>query len=399
MAGMVRSLWSGGWAGCLGGVAAIVVGAGMLLLSGCGDFFTKDSGGGGGGSTGSYTYVGTQGGQLGSYAVSSAGALTALAGSPSSLATSAINALVVTSANANLYAAVAGSGVFGLHINSGTGVPTLISNSALTTDVSPLALTVDPGGTHLLVAGLANGGPAVGIYNINSDGTLSELTGSPVALTFPQGTDLTTLLVQQIAVAPNSSYVFVSLGQLGVAPLPFNTGGNLSANAVLINPRTSSVGGSNVANQDLGLAVDATSGFLFVGETNQGIRVFSVGASNAFTEISGSPFPSGGQPHSLAFDGTGAHLYSANAADNTISGYSVATTGALTAITGSPFSSVGAQPFNLALDQSKTFLIAADLGGNPNVQLFSFDATTAGKLNPGATVTNLQQAAAVASTR
>ena len=184
-----------------------------------------------------------------------------------------------------------------------------------------------------------------------------------------------------------------------MAPLPFSTGGNLSANAVLINPRSSSVGGSNVANQDLGLAVDATSGFLFVGETNQGIRVFSIGANNAFTEITGSPFPAGGQPRSLAFDGTGAHLYSANAADNTISGYTVATTGALTAITGSPFSSVGAQPYNLALDKSKTFLIAADLGGNPNVQLFSFDATTAGKLNAGATVTNLQQAAAVASTR
>ena len=33
-----------------------------LLLAGCGDFFTKDTGGGGGGSVGSYIYVGTQSG-------------------------------------------------------------------------------------------------------------------------------------------------------------------------------------------------------------------------------------------------------------------------------------------------------------------------------------------------
>jgi len=370
----------------------------VLLLSGCGDFFTKQTNGGGGGTVSSYTYVGTQNGQLGSYSISSTGALAALAGSPLSLATSAINALVVTSSNANLYAAVAGSGVFGLSINSATGVPTLISTSALTTDVSPLALAIDPAGTHLLVAGLANGGPAVGIYTINSDGTLTELTGSPVAVTFPSGTNLQNLLVQQIAVAPNSSYVFVSLGQLGVAPLPFNTGGGLSQNAILINPRSSSAAGSTVANQDLGLAVDPASGFLFVGETNQGVRVFSIGANNSFTEVSGSPFTSGAQPRAIALDGTGTHLYTANAADNTISGFTVAS-GALTAISGSPFNSVGTQPYSLTLDQSRTHLIVADLGGNPNVQLFSFDATTAGRLDVGATVTNLSQASAVTSTR
>jgi 6-phosphogluconolactonase len=395
MGGSVRNR---GFAGCAVGLLCGMA----LLLCGCGDFFAKDittSGGGGSSTVGNYTYVGTQAGQLGSYSVSSTGTLTALAGSPLALATSAINALTVASADTVLYAAVAGSGVFGLSINGSTGVPTLISTSPLATDVAPLALAVDPAGTHLLVAGLANGGPAVGIYTINSDGTLSELTGSPVALTFPQGTDLTNLLVQQIAIAPNSSYVFVSLGQLGVAPLPFNATGNLSANAVLLNPASSTAAGATIANQDLGLAVNSTSGFLFVGETNAGVRVFSIAANNAFTEITGSPFASGAQPRSIILDGTGTHLYTANAADNTISGYTVGATGALTAITGSPFSSVGTQPFALALDQSKTFLLSADLGGTPDVQLFSFSPTTAGALSPGATVTNLSQASAVASTQ
>jgi hypothetical protein len=59
---------------------------------------------------------------------------------------------------------------------------------------------------------------------------------------------------------------------------------------------------------------------------------------------------------------------------------------------------VGAQPFALALDQSKKFLFSANLGGTPDLQLFSFDSTTAGKLDPGATATNATLAAAIAST-
>ena len=141
-----------------------------------------------------------------------------------------------------------------------------------------------------------------------------------------------------MAVAPNSSYVFVTMGQLGVAPLPFNTSGSLSGNnAVIIGPKAT----SNISNQDLGVAVSPTSSALFVGETNAGVRVFTIGANSAFTEISGSPFAAGGQPRSLAFDSTGDYLYVANSSDNTISGYTVLASGTLTALSGSPFSSVG----------------------------------------------------------
>jgi 6-phosphogluconolactonase len=364
-----------------------------LLLAGCGDFFNKDTGGGGGGSTGSYTYVGTQSGVLVGYSVSTTGALATLSGSPNQFATAGINSLAVTPANTFLYAGVSGIGVYGLGIAS-TGVTTLINTTALVQDVAPSALTIDPSGKYVLVAGLADGVPAVGEYLINSDGTLTEVTGSPISITFKSGTDTSNASVTNIAVAPNSSYVFVTLGQLGVAPLPFNTSGSLSANTVILGPNAP----SGIANQDLGLAVNPTSTALFVGETNAGVRVFTIGANSTFTEIGGSPFKAGGQPRSLAFDGTGDFLYVANATDNTISGYSVLASGTLTAITGSPFSSVGAQPQALALDQSKKFLLSANLGRNPDLQLFSFDSTTAGKLDPAATATNAATAATIAST-
>jgi 6-phosphogluconolactonase (cycloisomerase 2 family) len=378
---------------CSGWVVGVLC-TSALLLAGCGDFFNKDTGGGGGGSTGSYTYVGTQNGVLVGYSVSTTGALATLSGSPNQFATAGINSLAVTPANTFLYAGVSGIGVYGLGIASDSGVTTLINTSALVQDVAPSALTIDPSGKYVLVAGLADGVPAVGEYLINSDGTLAEVTGSPISITFKSGTDTSNASVTNIAVAPNSSYVFVTLGQLGVAPLPFNTSGSLSANTVILGPNAP----SGIANQDLGLAVNPTSTALFVGETNVGVRVFTIGANSTFTEISGSPFKAGGQPRSLAFDGTGDFLYVANATDSTISGYSVLASGTLTALTGSPFSSVGTQPQALALDQSKKFLFSANLAGGPDVQLFSFDSTTAGKLDPGATATNASQAAAIAST-
>ncbi len=381
-----RRLSSGWLVGALCGTA--------LLLAGCGDFFNKDGGGGGGKTVGSYTYVGTQSGGLTSYSVSTTGALATLSGSPLSLSTAAINGLAVTQGNGVLYAAVAGSGIFGLSINGSSGVPSLVNTSALVQDVAPIALTVDPSGKFLLVAGLANGAAAVGEYGINSDGTLAEVGGSPVSVTFPSGTDTTNLSITNIAIAPNSSYVFVTMGQLGVAPLPFNTSGSLSANTVLLTPKAP----SGISNQDLGVAVNPTSSGLFVGETNVGVRVFTIGANSAFTEISGSPFAAGGQPRSLAFDSTGDYLYVANSSDSTISGYSVLASGSLTPLSGSPFSSVGSQPNALALDKSKKFLIAVNLGGSPDVQVFSFDATTAGKLDPGATATNAAVASSIAST-
>jgi 6-phosphogluconolactonase (cycloisomerase 2 family) len=365
-----------------------------VLLAGCGDFFTKDNSGGGGSTVGSYIYLGTQGGLLASYSVSTTGALAALSGSPYQLASAGINSLAVTPNNAVLYAGVAGIGVFGLGLNSSTGVGTLVDTNALVQDVAPSALTVDPSGKYLLVAGLANGAAAVGEYVINSDGTLSEVTGSPITITFPANTDTTNLSIQNIAVAPNSSYVFVTMGQLGVAPLPFNTSGGLAVNTQIIAPKLT----SGISNQDLGLAVNSTSSALFIGETNAGVRVFTIGASSSFKEISGSPFAAGGQPRSISFDGTGDYLYAADASASTISGYTVLSSGTLTALSGSPFSSVGSQPFALSLDQSKKFLLSANLGSSPYLQLFSFDATTAGKLDPGATATDAAQPAAIAST-
>jgi 6-phosphogluconolactonase (cycloisomerase 2 family) len=79
--------------------------------------------------------------------------------------------------------------------------------------------------------------------------------------------------------------------------------------------------------------------------------------STDLTEVSGSPFPAGGNPLSLAVGGGGKFLYSANpdATNPSISGFSVdQTSGALSPLSGSPFKLPVSQ--YMATDQTGSYL-------------------------------------------
>src|SRR5439155_10354202 len=82
----------------------------------------------------------------------------------------------------------------------------------------------------------------------------------------------------------------------------------------------------------------------------------------------------------------GTAAYVANQGDSTISGYAISTTGTLTAIAGSPFGS-GSFVTALAAEKTGKYLAAAANGGGPDLTLYSFDSTTAGKLNSAASAT------------
>ena len=79
--------------------------------------------------------------------------------------------------------------------------------------------------------------------------------------------------------------------------------------------------------------------------------------STDLTEVSGSPFPAGGNPLSLAVGGGGKFLYSANpdATNPSISGFSIdPTSGALSQLSGSPFKLPVSQ--YMATDQTGSYL-------------------------------------------
>ena len=124
-----------------------------------------------------------------------------------------------------------------------------------------------------------------------------------------------------------------------------------------------------------------------------GCAVFSIGTSGALNEVSGSPYAVGTGPTAVITDPTGSYVYVANKGSNNISAFTLtAASGKLTAVAGSPFSSGGLLPIALVNDNSKQFVAVINSGlngssGNSDLQLFKFDTTTDGKLDPVSTAT------------
>src|SRR5690242_1573490 len=93
--------------------------------------------------------------------------------------------------------------------------------------------------------------------------------------------------------------------------------------------------------------------------TNSGsntISAFTIDASTGtLAPISGSPFPSGTQPLSVAIHPSGRFAYVSNGLSNDVSAYSInPSTGALTPVPGSPFAA-GIICHSVAIDPSGRF--------------------------------------------
>jgi 6-phosphogluconolactonase len=362
----------------------------LLLLgaAGCGGFFSSQT------TTpvtttGDYLYVAnTNNTFLAGFAVSSSGTLSVLNNSPYNNGVAA-ESLAVTPANSFLYVGTT-NGIYGYTINSDGSITVVNSGNPLAQDMVPTAMQVDSTGSYLLAVGISttNQAQAIGIYQISSAGLLTALTGSPLALYTGNGTTPTVVAPTGMLITPNNSYVYVSLGSLGVQVLTLGTGGDLSTGTgvTILAPLSTSTSPS-----DAGVASDPNSLFLFVAELNTGLREFSIGTGGSLKEVSGSPYAVGTGPASVILDATGSYVYVANKGSNNISAFTLtATSGKLTAVAGQPFASGGQFPIAMVNDNSKNYLAVINSGsngsgGNSDVQVFKFDATTDGKLDPVST--------------
>ena len=122
-----------------------------------------------------------------------------------------------------------------------------------------------------------------------------------------------------------------------------------------------------------------------------GLRVFSIG-SNSLTEVSGSPYSTGGTgPSAILPTADGSFVYVANKAvsgssTGNISGYPVNLSGGKYSL-GTVINTIaaGTSTAGLAEDNTKTYVLAINSGGSPDLNNYTFDATTSGKLDAGAT--------------
>jgi 6-phosphogluconolactonase len=358
----------------------------LLGLSGC-DFFVPQTSSGGTTNTGDYFYVGNgNNANIAGFGVSSAGALSVLSGSPYNNGVAA-QSLTVNPANTFLYAGTT-NGIYLYAINSNGSITVQNSGNAVAQDVVPTAMQVDSTGGFLLAAGIGTsiGAQAIGIYSIDpTTGLLTAVTGSPLPLYTGTATTATVVTPTAMLITPNNSYVYVSLGPLGVQVLTLGTGGALSTGTAptYLSPLSTSTNPS-----DYGLASSPSSTFLFVAEINTGLREFSIGTAGALNAVAGSPYAVGTGPTGVLLDPTGSYVYVANKGSNNISAFTLtAASGKLTAVTGSPFSSGGLLPIFMVNDNTKQFVAVINSGsntatGNSDLQLFKFDATTDGKLDP-----------------
>ena len=366
--------------------------AGVSLLAGCKGFWNPPSssgGGGGTGATGSVFYVlNQQTSQLVAYSIVK-GTLTPLTGSPFTLP-SGPYAIAVAPNNAFLYVSTA-TGIYLYTIGTG-GVPALASSTPIASDTAAYALQVDSTNSWLLEASGAGYLYAIPINSttgaLSTTGTVQQvLMGSVTA-------------PQKMAISPDNKYVFVAQGNAGTAVVPF-TAANVDPLPSVINTVIAVTGTGGAA---VSVAVDpsATPRLFYIGEVavtsgssnTGGLRAFSYSSLNSGTptEVSGSPYASGGlAPYSILptpySTSPGAYIYVSNrtvsgSTTGNISGFALTSTGTTYTLTAlATTASAGTYPVSLAQDATGNYVLVVDSGGGPDLEAYTFDSTTAGKLD------------------
>ena len=358
---------------CRLALAAIGLGA-LLTLNGCGNFFVDTTTGtGSGGSTGNtsdYVYVANQTtNTLTGYTIAS-GALTAVSGSPYGLLNGLAAASVEVS-RANTFVYVGGAGAIECFSIGTGGALTLVNSAAATGSARFASLTTSYDGKWLLA--LDSITQTLYTYGINtSNGTLTAVA----QVAYSAAANVGAVVPTMVRISPNGAAVVAALGTGGDVIFSFNTSTGVPAFVGTL--------AINAGFSDNAVAIDANSAYVYIARGASttgasGVVPYSLSTSNILTPVQGL-VASGSAPFAVLLDSTGAYAYTANRGDGTLSGYSVASAGTLTALGSSPYAA-GTLTTALARDNSGKYVVAASFGGGPDLTLYSFDSTTAGKLD------------------
>jgi 6-phosphogluconolactonase len=361
---------------------AVGVGAAMLL-TGCNGFFvdpntstTTTTGS----STADYAYVVNSNGTVSEFVIG-ASTLTAISGSPFAPGSplSVASSVVVNPTNA--FAWVGGDGGIVGYTISSTGALSAISGGTVTEETNYVAMKISPNGDWLLA--LDNIANVVWVFSINtSTGVLTASGNYALPVTAAEAP------ARGLAIAANGEVGAVAEGAYGDEAFTFNQ----STGALAY---TASVSGQSGYSDD-SVAFDSTSNYLLVGRgiTSSGsseiisIPVTAAGALGT----TGTNYAVGEDPYALLVDNTGTYVYAADKGASTVSAYTIAS-GVLTQLSSSPYES-GPGVTALAEDINSKYVLAAATGSatvagdSADLTLYSLDAITPGQLDPVATAAN-----------
>jgi 6-phosphogluconolactonase len=260
------------------------------------------------------------------------------------------------------------------HVNGGLRE---LDGSPFAAGSGPVALAMHPSGKFLYVANVISND--VYVYVRTEDGRLSR-SGTPIPVgTHPFYVTITPsgrfLYVSNQDDATVSGFAIDDGGQLhDILGSPFKTG--LRPRFIVVDPPGHFV---YVVNHGVNPYTDrnaASSGtFGYVHGSGCTISVFAIEPdTGALTQISGSPFDSGGiNPISAAMDPAGKYLFVGNISSNNVSVFQINhESGIIRPVPGSPFQA-GNGPVSIAFD-SGGFLYVANAFSR-NVSEFEFDPT------------------------
>jgi 6-phosphogluconolactonase (cycloisomerase 2 family) len=252
--------------------------------------------------------------------------------------------------------------IIAYHIARDTGALTQVPGSPFSA-TGMFRIRAHPGGKFLLGVDFDHDQVAVLPINTASGGV------GPAGSSVPTGDR-----PMDAAFTSTGTLLFVSNGSdatISVFRFDNNTGG--------LSPVLPPVG---VSGRDAPLAVAGEFLYAASFETDSGISAFHIdSATGTLTPVSGSPFPSEGNPRRITASPDGKFLYLSNSEQETVSGFRIdSATGALTPIPGSPFASDEATPpADLAVDPSSSFLYVHNVSGN--ISAYRIDAAI-GALTP-----------------
>jgi 6-phosphogluconolactonase len=357
------------------------------VLSGCKGFWDVPSGSGGsGGGTGNASgvfYVLNQGtAQLAGFNFPSGSTtLTAVSGTTSALGAAPF-AMAISPNGGFLYVSTA-VGIYVYSINSSSGALTLQNASNVISADPAFTMAVDSTGGWLVEA--VSGVNTVNAIPLNPTTGVLLNGGAEQTVTLPSGATAVQELTTTRTGAANS-YVFVAMGTAGIAVIPFNSSASGSVNPFggvqTFSPKNTPTGA------DTTVAVDVSNPVLYVGETVAlsgnnpgGLRMFNIGANSALTEVTGSPYATGGIGPSAILPTTH-YVYVANKAvsgSNTgnITAFAITTTGTATSLTAvsSGTISAGVSTVGLAEDGTGTYILAVNSSGNPDLNAYTISST------------------------
>jgi hypothetical protein len=276
------------------------------------------------------------------------------------------------------------AGIYIYAIGTG-GVLTIGNGGSVISQDPAYTMQVDPSNNWLIEA-ISGDGTLNAIPIVASSGLLDS-TNTEQTVALPATT------VQQLVVSPADSttpFVFVALGSGGTAIVQFTTGNTDPFGTV------SHIAVKNTAGAANTIGIDPSNRLLYVGETvattgtqTGGVRVFTVGTT--ITEVSGSPYTTAGTGPSAILP-TADYVYVANKAvsgstDGNITGYAITATGSVYSLSSVNSVTTGISTVGLAEDSTSTYVLAVSSGGTPDLDAFTFDTTTPGKLDASTSAT------------